>query len=268
MGLPASQPAVPDSGTLSRFISQTGLPRDDASAILSQAGWDFDRAVSLAESAAEPRNFTAARLRASAGRRWLLVFYSRTEVSPSPLTHLRLRDYQIRFELFSCSSEHPAGRWFGRTYGAHLQEPYSYCVVDPETAEVRGKCGAQAASLSEIDQLLNWLENFLTDHRELGGPLCGFEKSRPGDERAQERVTVMFEFCLEKEQKVKRVKAEVGGNVKVKALYAKAASLSNLSPGEFKLVFYERKALVELADQEKTVAEVNCANCLLRVLPR
>jgi hypothetical protein len=158
-----------------------------------------------------------------------------------------------------------------------VQDPHSYCILDPETGEVLDKRVPRAKGASDTDDLLKWLDNFLRDHPEKGSivqlqaelDVSNSEHVEESDDGSDpgEPVPVMLEFPGEKGQGVKRVKVEVGNNEKVRVLYKKVQSLVNKRPNEFKLAFHATGKLVELADQSQRIEDVKCANCLLRVLP-
>jgi hypothetical protein len=216
--------------------------------------------------------FVAARRRAHDRRRWLLVYYSRAAPGAPPLDDARMRDYLLRFECFACSLEEHDGQWFRQAYGSSVQDPASYCIIDPETGEVAANwlTPSEFPAL-DTERLLRWLDGFL---RARGESLFGDAAAAPlapapqssSDEECGERVALVLEFP--DARAVKRARIEVAAGATVRALYRKAAALTGRERGKFALAFHAAGGLVQLDDPARTVADVRCANCLVRVIPQ
>jgi hypothetical protein len=151
-----------------------------------------------------------------------------------------------------------------------VQEPASYCVIEPETGEVLASWAtANESRRGQIDALLRSLNDFLAQRGEpaLGDSIAGAPAQhgvQSSDDESTEKVSMLIEFAEEKI--IKRVKIDVAADAPVKVLYKKVESLVGKA-GKFKLAFHAVGGLVQLTDLGKSVSEVGCANCLVRVLP-
>jgi hypothetical protein len=224
--------------------------------------------------------FTQARHEASENHQWLVVYYNQNAKCRSPLDAEELVCFVANYRFLDCRLQEPDGNWFRFAYAKYIEDPESFCILDPETGEVMANRTFAQSSM----ELWQWLEHFLMEHPEKRGcldkvsgkvvapprPITVSDSSDEGYEEdtyeVGQVVRVMVEFGTGDEGKRKRAKVELKGKQKVGELYTKVSSLIGKASRLFKLAFMVTGKCIELTDHELTLSDVDCGNCLLHVL--
>lgn len=212
--------------------------------------------------------FVAARKLAQEKRRWMLIYLSeKCHLMPTFNSDV-VRDYMtLRFEKLALDKEDADGQWFYHNYS--VKSVPLFAAIDPETGESKR---LYYGEMSPVD-LYKWLEQFLKDFPEKGGPIfladpiveqsSSSESESESEEIEEEQedpgatLVLMVQFS-----DGRRTKMEIGENETVKKLYKKVADLRERKPDSFTLAL----PFGDMNDQTKKMKELNCNRALVRVV--
>jgi hypothetical protein len=256
--------------------TQSGPPRRGKSrspTVVSQIPSRSEGEVDVPGTNAKFRRARArARARAQGGHRWLLVYLTeiplgRHSVLNSPAVKELIARHFVKLE---CSLMDPDGEWFSRNYV--IPSAPCFTIIDPTTGETT----AQREVAMDPPLLCNWLASYIADrrpHRDVPEPAKPAEEAvevSDGDEDVEDKgnpVSITVEFPGDTATSMKRVRVDIGENERVGILYRKVASLIGRKDGNFKLVLALAN-VTEMTDRKKTIAEMDCAKALVRVMSK
>jgi hypothetical protein len=292
--------SIDHDGLISHLIEITGCETDVARHILEATHWDLSAAFtylrddpgdvvderptrgvrlqlpddefqvqpgSNIDVSSTSSKFRSARSRAERARRWLLVYLTEVplglhSVVNSPVVKDLIATHFVKFE---CSFFDPEGEWFVQNYG--IQSAPCFTIIDPTTGETT----AQQEVAMDPTMLYDWLRDYVADRTPAPVPakeapeVGSAEKKEEEVENKGKTVNITVEFPGDNATKMRRVRVEIGENERVGTMYKKVASLIGRKDSDFKLVLALAN-LTEMTDRKKTVAEMDCAKTLVRVM--